>query len=49
VDEVVEILDSVSTSDIERVATDLISENRLNLAVVGPYRSDRRFRTLLKL
>ena len=48
VDEVVEILDSISTSDIERVAGDLIQESRLNLAVVGPYRSDRRFRTLLK-
>ena len=48
VDEVVEHIDSVSTDDVERVAGDLIREDRLNLAVVGPYRSDRRFRNLLK-
>ena len=48
-DEVVERLDAVSTGDIERVAGDLIREDKLNLAVVGPYRSDRRFRNLLKL
>ena len=49
VDEVVERLDDVSTEDIERVAGDIIREDKLNLAVVGPYRSDRRFRSLLKL
>ena len=49
VDEVVERLDGVTTEDIERVATELIHEDKLNLAVVGPYRSDRRFRNLLRL
>ena len=49
VDEVVERLDDVSIEDIERVAADIIREDKLNLAVVGPYRSDRRFRSLLKL
>ena len=49
VDEVVERIDAVSTKDIERVAADLICEEKLKLAVVGPYRSDRRFRNLLKL
>ena len=49
VDEVVERLDAVSTDDIERVAGDLIREDVLNLAVVGPYRSERRFKGLLKL
>jgi hypothetical protein len=49
VDEVVEVLDAVSTNDIERVATDLMREERLNLAVVGPFRSNRRFHKLLKL
>ena len=49
VDEVVERMDAVSTADIGRVAGDLIREDKLNLAVVGPYRSDRRFRKLLKL
>jgi len=49
VDEVVERMDTVTTRDIEQVAADLIREDKLNLAVVGPYRSDRRFRSLLKL
>ena len=48
VDEVVEQVDAVSTRDIKRVAGDLIREDRLNLAVVGPYRSDRRFQKLLR-
>jgi len=49
VDEVVGILDSVTLEDVERVAGDLIREEKLNMAVVAPYRSDRRFRGLLKL
>ena len=48
VDEVVERLDAVTTDDVERVAGDLIKQEMLNLAVVGPYRSDRRFRKLLR-
>jgi predicted Zn-dependent peptidase len=48
VDEVVERLDAVTAEDISRVAADLITEEKLNLAVVGPYRSERRFRNLLK-
>ena len=49
VDEVVEQMDAVTTQDIERVAAGVIREEVLNLAVVGPYRSDRRFLKLLKL
>ena len=49
VDEVVECLDAVTAEDISRVAADLITGEKLNLAVVGPYRSERRFRNLLKL
>ena len=49
IDEVVERIDAVSTEDVERLAGDLIREEKLNLAVVGPYRSDRRFRNLVKL
>ena len=49
VDEVVKQLDAVTTADIIRVAGDLIKEEKLNLAVVGPYRSSRPFRHLLKL
>ena len=49
VDEVVKKLDAVSTEDIERVAGGIIRDEKLNLAVVGPFRSDRRFRNLLKI
>ena len=49
VDEVVEKMDAVTTEDVQRVASSVIREEVLNLAVVGPFRSDRRFRSLLKL
>ena len=49
VDEVVEKMDAVIIDDIRRVAATLIRQEVLNLAVVGPFRSDRRFRNLLKL
>ncbi len=49
VDEVVGLLDSITTDDLDRVAGDLIQEDKLSLAVVGPYRSGKRFRSLLKL
>ena len=48
VDEVVQQLDAISADDIERVAREVIREDKLTLAVVGPYRSDRRFSKLLK-
>jgi predicted Zn-dependent peptidase len=49
VDEVVEVMDAVTTEDVKRVAEGVIRPEVLNLAVVGPYRSDRRFLHLLKL
>ena len=48
VEEVMEQIDAVSISDIKRVASDLILEEKLNLAIVGPYRSERRFLNLMK-
>ncbi len=49
VDEVVEAIDAVTTEDLRRVARTLFRTERLALAIVGPYRSDRRFASLLKL
>lgn len=49
VDEVVGRIEAVSVEEIGRVARSILLPERLNLAVVGPYRSDRRFRALLKL
>ncbi len=49
VDEVVQSLEAVTSEDLKRVANELLITDRLNLAVVGPFRSEGRFRSLLKL
>ena len=46
-DEVVALLDAVTSDDIRRVAKKLIDQSRMTMAVVGPFKSDRRFATLL--
>lgn len=47
VDEVVEQINAVSSGDVGRVANEHLVQEKLNLAVVGPFRTDRPFRTLL--
>jgi predicted Zn-dependent peptidase len=49
VEEVTSLIDSVTPSDLRRVAQQLIVSDQLNLAVVGPFRSDARFLPLLDL
>jgi predicted Zn-dependent peptidase len=51
VDEVLQKVDDVTAADIQRVAQRLITENKLNLAVIGPFdrRKEERFRSLLTL
>jgi predicted Zn-dependent peptidase len=46
-DEIVRLVDAVTPEDLQRVANALFREDRLNLAVVGNYRSEERFRALL--
>lgn len=48
-DDVVDILDALTADHLARVAGELLVTEQLNLAVVGPFRSDRRFASLLKL
>ena len=48
VDEVVEQIDAITIEDVQRVACSLIKPERLNLAVVGPFRSDKPFHRLLQ-
>jgi predicted Zn-dependent peptidase len=50
-DEVLEEIDAVTTEDVQRVAGRLFHQEKLNLAVVGPYESTREeaFRSLLTL
>lgn len=43
VDEVVECIEAVTVADLQRLATELFQTEKLNLAVVGPYRSEARF------
>ena len=49
VDEVAEKVSAVTPRDVERVANDFLVQGKLNLAVVGPYRSSRRFQPLLNV
>ncbi|MCL5959033.1 MAG: insulinase family protein [Chloroflexi bacterium] len=48
-EEVTEIIDSVTADDILRVAQRIFVEDKLSLAVVGPYREEERFFNLLNL
>jgi predicted Zn-dependent peptidase len=48
-EEVVARLEDVTPSDAERVVRSLLRQDQLNLAVVGPHRSERRFLPLLDL
>jgi predicted Zn-dependent peptidase len=46
-DEVLSGFDSVTLEDIQRVAQDIVREDRLNLAVIGPFDDADRFEKLL--
>jgi predicted Zn-dependent peptidase len=46
-DEVVALVDAVTGDDIKRVASKLLANSKLSLALVGPFRSDKRFASLL--
>jgi predicted Zn-dependent peptidase len=47
IEEAVAEMDSVTLEDLQRVAHEIIDPKKLQLAVVGPYRSDKRFAGLL--
>jgi predicted Zn-dependent peptidase len=51
VDEVLQKVDAVTTADIQRVAQRLIRQDKLNLAVIGPFdeHQEERFGSLLTL
>ena len=48
-EEVVERVQSTTPQDVKRVARELLVTEKLNLAVVGPYRAESRFQRILKL
>jgi predicted Zn-dependent peptidase len=48
-DEIVALIDAVTVEDIQRVARTLLRSCQLSMAVVGPFRTDKRFANLVKL
>ena len=48
-DEVLAGLDAVTADDVQRVAQDLVRGERLNLALIGPFDDEDRFRDVLAL
>jgi predicted Zn-dependent peptidase len=46
--EVIEAIDKVTPEDIQRVAKDIFSPEKLNLAIIGPYNDEERFLKLLR-
>ena len=48
VDDVLTAIDRVDADDVKRVAEEVFQEERLNLAVVGPFKSQDRFARLLR-
>jgi predicted Zn-dependent peptidase len=47
VEDAVAEMDAVTIEDLQRVAAEVLDPRRSYLAVVGPYRSDKRFAALL--
>ncbi len=48
VDEVISIVDAISSEDLKRVAQNLLGSEKLCLAIVGPVRGQKRLQRLLK-
>jgi predicted Zn-dependent peptidase len=49
VEQVLSQVDAVTSDDIQRVARGLLVTEKLNMAVVGPYRSDKAFQSRLRI
>ena len=48
-DEYMKAIDRVTSADVHRVARFLVSNNKLNLAVIGPFKDSERFSKILKV
>ena len=48
-EEIMRKIDKVTLNDIERVAKDIFRKEKLNLAIIGPFKDRQRFEKLLKL
>lgn len=45
----IDLIDKVTIDDIQRVARDIFRPEKLNLAVIGPYKDEEKLKKLLKL
>ena len=48
VEEITDRIDAIDTDDIRSLAASLVSADKMNLAVVGPYSTDAEFRRVLR-
>ena len=48
VDEITALIDEVTVADLQRITQQLFVSAQLNLAIVGPFKSPRRFKPLLR-
>ena len=48
-DEVVALVEAVTIDDMRRVSKQVFDESQLSMALVGPFRSEKKFASLLKL
>ena len=48
-EEIVKQIQSVTSEEIKAVATDIFKNNKLNLAIIGPFEDKARFEKILKL
>ena len=48
-EEIMKEVDKVTVSDIQKTAQDIFMQNKLNLAIIGPYKDEARFERLLSL
>jgi len=48
-DQILALLEAVTVEDVQRIAQGLLVDDQLHMALVGPFKSDRRFAPLLKL
>jgi len=46
--EIIEEIEKITINDIQRIARDIFTPEKLNLAVIGPYNSEEKFLKLLK-
>lgn len=47
-EEIMKMIDKVRAEDVMRVAKDIFRDDRLNLAVIGPFDNDKEFKKILK-